>query len=150
MLTRTRVTAIALSIAAVASLLLMVTPAAAAGCSGTRIEHIPINISGKGTVAHLDVYWNGTSGYNCARTVTTSNYSGYATYLRVYISDCIQTSGWTCTTATDFGEDAGNYQVYAGPVGVYAPGTCIYAEGEARVTGSSTIGKVKMPVSHCG
>ncbi|MET7333530.1 hypothetical protein [Nonomuraea sp. NPDC005650] len=86
-------------------------PAFAAGCSGTHLD----NWSIRG--GYIAVYYNSSTGRNCAMTFTNS--PGKVQYMMVSIS----TSG-----ASD--RDAGNFTTYAGPVSVYAKGKCISLQGQ--------------------
>ncbi|MEO3891291.1 hypothetical protein [Nonomuraea sp. B5E05] len=86
-------------------------PASAAVCSGTHLDNWSI------TGGYIAVYYNSSTGRNCAMTYT--NNPGKAQYIMVSIS----TSG-----ASD--RDAGTYTTYAGPVSVYAKGKCISFQGQ--------------------
>ncbi|GAA0378451.1 hypothetical protein GCM10009530_31340 [Microbispora corallina] len=110
---------------------------AANGCSGSRIEHIPMYDEKYGTLtAYLDVYYDSSTGNNCAATVATGE--GYGTLKGMYVLlvKCSQTTPdrTSCTNIGSKRDPAssgtyGDYYYYAGPVTVYSPNNCIFAEG---------------------
>ncbi|NBE95807.1 spore-associated protein A [Nonomuraea sp. KC401] len=87
-------------------------PATAAGCSGTHLDNWSI------TGGYIAVYYNSSTGKNCAMTYT--NKPGTKQYIRVDIS----ASGGGSQT------DRGSYTTYAGPVSVSAKGKCISFAGQ--------------------
>lgn len=103
--------------------------ALATSCPGVRIEHIPMK-SGSTTYAFLDVYFDSSTGNNCARTVSAGPAAGNASFIDVCLIRCTQTSpGPTCTVDAKQC-DGGDFHSFAGPVFVHAPGTCISAFGD--------------------
>jgi len=124
----------------IASLAAVALPssASAAWCSGTRIEHLPIGSSDNRlpygyTVAHLDVYWNGSTGKNCAMVVGYGQYYGRLLGAGVGLRSCGETRpSRSCTTRYE-DHDYGQFHYYAGPVYVEARRRCIYAYGQATV-----------------
>ncbi|MCX5048639.1 MULTISPECIES: spore-associated protein A [unclassified Streptomyces] len=85
------------------------------------------------------ITYNGSTGYNCV--VTVSDTPGTAMYLdarlRIHRTDVV----WKSTEM-----DAGHFQYYAGPVYVYAKGSCIDYGGSA---GNSSYIQIDYNV-HCG
>ncbi|HEX7838863.1 MAG TPA: hypothetical protein VF469_15405, partial [Kofleriaceae bacterium] len=66
-------------------------------CPGGRIEHIPMD-SGSTTLAFLDVFFDSSTGNNCAMTVAAGNASGHASSIDVLLVRCKEASpGPTCT-----------------------------------------------------
>ncbi|MBP2702626.1 hypothetical protein JOL79_02275 [Microbispora sp. RL4-1S] len=111
---------------------------AADGCSGSRIEHIPMYDDVYGDLrAYLDVYYDSSTGNNCAVTVATGpNSYGILKGMYVVLVKCSQTtpSKTSCTNIGSKRDPAtagtyGRYYYYAGPVTVYSPNNCIFAEG---------------------
>ncbi|MEV2266534.1 hypothetical protein [Nonomuraea africana] len=88
------------------------SPASAATCSGTHLDNWPI------TGGYIAVYYNSSTGYNCAMTYT--NRPGVSQYIRVTLSAI----GGSSRT------DAQYYKYYAGPVSVYGKGKCIEVYGQ--------------------
>ncbi|GIH21538.1 hypothetical protein Raf01_97100 [Rugosimonospora africana] len=111
---------------------------AANGCSGSRIEHIAMHDDTYGyLMAYLDVYYDSSTGNNCAATVATGDLSyGVLKGMYVILVKCSQTTP-NRTSCTNIGSQRdpasagtyGNYYYYAGPVTVYSPNNCIFAEG---------------------
>jgi len=128
--------------------------AALSSCPGGRIEHIPMN-SGSTTLAFLDVFFDSSTGNNCAMTVAAGNASGHATSIDVLLVRCKETSpGPTCTfdgtPQTDPNpSDPGPFHFFAGPVLVNAPGHCIFAKGDLTFNGVTVHGFLP-GAAHCG
>ena len=89
-------------------------PASAAStCSGTHLDNWPI------TGGYIAVYYNSSTGYNCAMTYT--NKPGVSQYIYVSIGRSDSTKTYT---------NSGTFKYYAGPVSVYAQGACIDFAGQ--------------------
>ena len=90
----------------IASLAAVALPSSASAdwCSGSRIEHLPIGARDDRlpygyTVAHLDVYWNGATGMNCAMVVGYGGYYGRLLGAGVSLQSCRETSpSKSCST----------------------------------------------------
>lgn len=131
-------------------------PASAASCSGSQIEHLAEVDSGT-NYGYLDVYWNSSTGKNCARNNKTHFY-GTPSFTYAYISVCSETvEGGRCTR-TAYQQDPPNgstpwFSYYAGPVSVSAVNHCIFAFGETSVSSTSvpwTASAATSPfASHC-
>src|SRR5262245_44164053 len=117
------------------------SPAAAAGCSGTLIEHLPMygdqGCPHGSLFAHLDVYYSST-GVNCARVNSYGSYWGYSKRMGVQIEKCRETVPSANCTMIAYDDDPQDgwevqggawYSYYAGPVSVSAPNNCIWAVG---------------------
>ncbi|MEU6072856.1 hypothetical protein [Micromonospora sp. NPDC047074] len=100
-------------VAAVGAGLLVGTasPAAAATCSGGLLGNWQIR------GGYISVYYNSSTGYNCAMTHT--NNPGVSQYIYVSIGSGNQSD-----------VDKGNFKYYAGPVSVYGRGRCINFAGQ--------------------
>ncbi|SOD85179.1 hypothetical protein SAMN06272765_2585 [Streptomyces sp. Ag109_G2-15] len=109
---------------------LITAPSASAagyGCSGSLVDNHPIRTTENVTYGNLYLYYDSSTGYNCAVAVKNSaGGAGTASKTTVSIFRCTAgaSTGDACTTdASD--DDSGNYSSYAGPVKVYAPNRCI-------------------------
>ncbi|WP_175434946.1 hypothetical protein [Streptomyces hawaiiensis] len=100
------------------------TAQAASGCAGTKIDHVSFD------TGWADLYYS--NGYNCA--VATSRTPGVKLRMKVWI----EVLGGTKVT------DSGYYTQYAGPVKIYAAGSCVRFGGEIGTTGDNT------DWGHCG
>ena len=118
------------------AVILWVTAASASAatgpCPGTRRQHIPLTDAAEGTrvtLAYLNIYWDGASNRNCARVDLTRAFQNRGIYMRVNIFGCqsqrINPATGACEGAYGGEEDFGNFNYYAGPVFVRAPGRCI-------------------------
>lgn len=102
------------------------TPAAAQagayGCSGRLVQSWTLNNGLEIPVSRLHLYYDSSTGYNCAVNVWTST-AGAKGPISVSIR-----------SKTDRGtrSDSGNYRRYAGPVKTYGKNRCV------RVTGSAS------------
>jgi len=117
------------------------------GSLGSLIESD--NFYSNGTkIGELDVYYNGSTGNNCAYTRSGGPTWGVSKSMLVQIQACAQTSPSPNCNAIAWDQDDGNYSYYAGPVGVHGQGHCIFASGEMNWNGhlyyTSTNG-----ASHC-
>jgi hypothetical protein len=131
--------------------------AQAAGCSGALIEHRPIRGDRTGNLfGYLDVYYNSSTGRNCARTVSSARTWGVAKPMYVGLYKCSQTRRGGCTVVAKAEDKAnftyGSYAYYAGPRSLYAAGHCIAARGDIQFRGEH--GAAFTPNypggSHCG
>lgn len=127
--------------------------AALTSCPGVRIEHIPMN-SGSTTLAFLDIFFDSSTGNNCAMTVAAGSASGHASSIDVFLVRCKETSPGPCTfdgtPKTDPNpSDPGPFHFFAGPVLVNAPGHCIFAVGDLTFNGVTVHGSLP-GAAHCG
>ena len=109
--------------------------AQAAGCSGTLIEHRAIRGDRTGNLfGYLDVYYDSSTGRNCARAVSSSRTWGVRKPMFVGLYKCSQTNPGRCSVVARAedrsGQRYGSYQYYAGPVSLHAKGHCIAARGD--------------------
>lgn len=121
-----RITAVSTAVTAIsAGLLAMPSTASAAplgscGSGYSKVGSYPVTRSWEGTAGHIDVYYSGASGKNCAITRPVSSLAGKAGNIWV----CLDTN-----TARDCDGTTANYHYYAGPVYVPARGKCIDVRG---------------------
>ncbi|MFG2329900.1 hypothetical protein ACGFMM_09760 [Streptomyces sp. NPDC048604] len=107
------------------------------GCSGSEIGKygvgLPISSPSPNHVGDIRVYYDASTGMNCAVAVKNAN-SGYgeATYVQIGIDRCVAGTrpGTRCTVDGTDDYDNGWFKYYAGPVSINAAGRCIviYAE----------------------
>jgi hypothetical protein len=116
---------------------------AAVSCSGTITYDHTYDVGGS-PVAEMTIYYNSTNGgTNSACFYHLGAYRGKAEDTWVQIHRCTQHSapaGSTCTIAASSRKDEGNYQYYAGPVGVTGTANyCVAAEGYMDLGGGGFI-----------
>lgn len=98
-------------------------------CSGTQIYSKYATYNGT-NVGLLRVFYNASTGNNCAQFEHVGPSVGQTRYTSVVLQRCSQTNPGNGCTVTAQQSDAGQYSSYAGPVSVYAPGNCVQAAGE--------------------
>jgi hypothetical protein len=128
--------------------------AATGNCAGSLIESRNLNVGGK-KVGELDVYYDRSTGKNCARMNHAGETWGKRLTTRVWIGICSETepNDEVChyDPATD-AVDQGAYRYYAGPATtkVSAAGRCIAASGYLWIDGRRYAARTKPWVGHCG
>jgi hypothetical protein len=123
-------------------------------CPGTQVEPTR-NATYRGKrVGALRVYYDPSTGKNCARMDHTRRTWGKARMTYVYIRICRgnRRPGDRCRGGTRGVADAGTYKYYAGPVITKrsARGRCIFAQGMITVRGHQRWAVMDPPVDHCG
>ncbi len=122
--------------------------AAASSCPGTRIEHIATP-SSSAPEAFLDIFFDSSTGDNCAMMVGAGSAAGHASSIEVCLIRCKETSpGPTCTVDAEQC-DSGAFHSFAGPVSIHAPGKCISAFGDLTFNGTTFFAEL-LGASHCG
>lgn len=104
---------------------------AVAGCGGSLIGRKAITYSGT-TIGELAVYYNASTGRNCARTNHLGPTYGVTRLTEATLVRCTQKTrqGDFCTeVGSTYVIDKDNYAYYAGPVSVYSPHNCVKATG---------------------
>ncbi|SFL07968.1 hypothetical protein SAMN05216275_15217 [Streptosporangium canum] len=114
------------------------SPAQAADCSGSLIEHLPV-----GSLGYLDIYYSSSTGNNCARLNSTGSSYGESKYMSVRLNACSASSTSVCNVL-DTDSDSGYFEYYAGPVTVYGKGRCLRATYQIKSISKMT------PIFHCG
>ncbi|HET9172007.1 MAG TPA: hypothetical protein VFN97_21420 [Actinospica sp.] len=118
-----------LSVAALGAMLVAAPEASATSsggsCVGSLISASPI-IEDQGnnvgsTLGYLNVYWDGSTGENCAILNSASSDWGQTKWMAVQLFE----KGNPSNSQTD----ANYYKYYAGPISVPGAGRCIYADG---------------------
>jgi hypothetical protein len=127
-------------------------PAASCSSLGSKIEADGVYASGS-KVGELQIYYNSSTGDNCAYFQSLGAARGVAKKMYVSIQVCQETkSGGTCTsikTSHGSSSDSGTYSYYAGPVGVYGKGRCISSYGGMVWNGVTYQFKTSPAASHC-
>lgn len=98
----------------------------------------------------LEIYYNSANGYNCAINRAAGITVGGTIYRGVWIKRYGQSTP-DCNGG-DIRCDVGRFTYYAGPVYVYARGSCItaYAWNDATSKFGSTLGNYLLAKAHCG
>ncbi|WP_157531921.1 MULTISPECIES: hypothetical protein [unclassified Kitasatospora] len=106
--------------------------------------------------SYVHLYWNSSTGQNCAVNVKTGSLSGTPTLTQVALIACRQDSpeGGSASqcTAIEYPMDPGRsdiyYNSYAGPVTVHGDGHCVMATGITYDT-HGTMADYRSPMFHC-
>ncbi|NKZ02675.1 hypothetical protein [Actinomadura latina] len=123
---RERAAAVATSLAVAAGFTMAVSPAAHAGgygCSGSLIDTYAVK-SPVNTLSHVYLYYNSSTGYNCAVNVKTAYYSQFKHDISIEIYNTTLTED-NIRWGVNIDQDNGKYWQYAGPVKVKGRGMCI-------------------------
>ncbi|MER7368510.1 hypothetical protein ACI2LC_18740 [Nonomuraea wenchangensis] len=144
------IAAAALLGASIAPLALAAAPAQAASCSGSQINSIAVKNSSGTTYGTLKLYYNSSTGNNCAQLDRVVN---YGTKKGMILSLYACGNGWSVSKCHqdfyDIGQDSGQFGQYAGPVTVYGKGRCIQVEASVQA-GNNSWANYHSPVFHCG
>jgi hypothetical protein len=112
-------------------------------------------IGGSAIWGNVELYWDSSTGRNCAKTVATSaGYYGTASYKSVILYRCVAgtKAGSSCQTdsqVADPGSTSVHYTYYAGPVSLAAAGRCIAVTGEVDNPGGTAFAALHTPAMHC-
>lgn len=145
----------ALTLAIALALASTSTAQASGSCPGVLIAQQPVEWG----LGSLDVYYDGATGRNCARVVSSSSTWGVRKHMQVVLLSCSSTSPSQPCGSYRRVQDQGSFRYYAGPVSVSARGRCILAYG--KITTSTSHGNAQLgrwasrtttPLSgvHCG
>jgi hypothetical protein len=120
-------------------------PAASAGdygCAGSQIDSYPVRTDTRlyGTIF---LYYDASTQKNCAVTVTRMGYG----HMLVRLTRCDQRIYTGSCTPDGTVQDSGEYQHWAGPRSISAPGRCIKVYGEIFFLGKLARGG---GIGHCG
>lgn len=127
-------------------------PAGAYGCSGDKIDTYAVKASNGTLFGNIYLYYDSSSGMNCAVTVATAAGGyGVSTLKGVNLALCDEgsTEGGVCPTQKIVSDDH-NYFDYAGPVKLAAAGRCIGVYGYTY-SASGVFGENANPstATHC-
>jgi len=119
--------AIAVTVAAAAALIVapMNAHAAEYGCTGNLIDTYKVSSNVPNHLSTIRLYYNSSTGYNCAVNVKTAYYSQFKheASIAIWNQDFREDDNNKPGYNNDF--DSGKFQYYAGPVKVYGKGKCI-------------------------
>ena len=119
--------AIAITVAAAAALIVapMNANAAEYGCTGSLIDTYKVMSKVPNHLSTIRLYYNSSTGYNCAANVKTAYYSQFKheASISMYNQDFREDDNNRPGYNNDF--DSGKFQYYAGPVKVYAKNKCV-------------------------
>jgi hypothetical protein len=119
-------------------------------CVGTLVNSLNLTVgnSGSGSVyGYLNVYWDGSTGENCAMVTSSSLDWGVQKPMRVSMGECEGDTVSTCNPyAVERTDGSGSYpggswgpgsgySYYAGPISVPAAGHCISVGGFIYLNG---------------
>ncbi|MFF5341946.1 hypothetical protein ACWDUG_16370 [Streptomyces cellulosae] len=119
------------------------------GCSGSQIDSFPMYASGGTLFGNVFLYYDSSTGRNCAVTVATSAGGyGVAKYMYVGISRCNETvDTGSCSGSASVVDKKDSYKYYAGPVSIAAAGHCIAVTGQIEYNGKYA---GAFDIGHCG
>jgi hypothetical protein len=123
-------------------------PAASAGdygCAGSQIDSYPVRTDTR-SYGTIYLYYDAGTKKNCAVTVSDFGY-GTTKPMMVRITKCTERVYTGSCTANGTAQDSGDYQYWAGPRSVSAPGHCIRVSGAIRFLGKLAQGGA---IGHCG
>jgi hypothetical protein len=106
-------------------------PAGGWGCTGNEVSDSPYAVrTPSGAVfSYVHLYWNGSTGKNCAVNVKTGSLYGIATNTGLVITECVEdTPGGNCNPLGKDDPQNGNFRYYAGPVSVSGVGHCVVVQ----------------------
>lgn len=124
-------------------------------CVGSLVEGDALRTSTGTVLGYLNIYWDASTGQNCATVTSSSLDWGISKPMGVAIVECQTDTPNTACNAIGPGivkdPPAGpgnpNYSYNAGPVSVPAVGHCIRAGGEVIFNGQTAL--YNTPTSHC-
>ena len=145
--------------AASAATVVTAGPASAAGwgCAGNEVSGSPYAVIAMpgGVYSYVHLFYDPSSGDNCAVNVKTGSLYGTPTLTKVKLSVCANSapatycSGWNLPSQEDPTDDNTLYSYYAGPVKVPGAGHCIAVYAETDRT-ASDYGTYWSGAFHCG
>jgi hypothetical protein len=127
-----RFTRMLLGAVIVAASLVATAPASPAyaggyGCTGSLVGTWKINGS-EPVEGDVDLYYDSSTGWNCAVVVKRSSFVFYGMATNMYIH--MNNSSYDDNhTKNNYDSDSGMYKYYAGPVRVYGKNMCIWVTG---------------------
>lgn len=126
------------------------------GCSGTEVSDSPYPVTSYNsgaTLSNVHLYYNSSTGKNCAVNVKAGSLYGVSSYVNVTLYECAETTpGGDCTTLAVSADPAGGgpfYQYYAGPVSVPGAGHCVRIYAATHNANDSDYGSISLGPFHC-
>ncbi|HET9173135.1 MAG TPA: hypothetical protein VFN97_27150 [Actinospica sp.] len=122
-------------------------------CVGTLVQDTPLIGQSSGrTLGYAELYWDASTGQNCAMTVSSSLDWGTPKYMGVWLARCVTDNPAndcdpeTVSTPKAY-QDSPSFSYYAGPVSVPGAGYCISYMGEIVFNNDEAV--YDSPASHC-
>ncbi|MFE0459040.1 hypothetical protein ACFW1A_07220 [Kitasatospora sp. NPDC058965] len=99
------------------------------GCSGNEVSGspYPVKTSAGAVYSYVHLFWDGSTGKNCAVNVKTGSLYGTPTWTQVIVYECAEDTPVSCNAIKE-GDDGNNYSYYAGPASVPAVGHCVVVQ----------------------
>ncbi|MGC0313198.1 hypothetical protein [Kitasatospora acidiphila] len=120
------------------------------GCSGTEVASYPLVRPDTGTTySYVHLFWDSSTGYNCAVNVKVGSLYGVQTSTSVELDECAQDAPGNCTVVGNPAVDNGAYSYYAGPVRVYGQGHCIQLKADTWDQDDNLAGYNSLGGYHC-
>lgn len=124
-------------------------------CVGTLVQDTPLvgDVSGK-TLGYAELYWDASTGQNCAMTVSSSATWGVSKVMGVWLTRCLTDTPSSTVACAPEGSntpskyDDNTYSYYAGPVSVPGAGYCVQFMGEIVVNNNDEA-IYDSPGAHC-
>lgn len=121
------------------------------GCSGSEVSGspYPATTPSGAVFSYVHLYWDGSTGTNCAVNVKTGSLYGTPTLTEVSLRECAEdTPGGNCDQIYAQGDNQ-IYSYYAGPVHVPGAGHCIVLEAWTLDASRSNEADVFLGPFHC-
>ncbi|MFC0542715.1 hypothetical protein [Kutzneria chonburiensis] len=124
--------------------------AAGWGCSGSEVSDSPYPVVGPaGSVfSYVHLYWNGSTGKNCAVNVKTGALYGTPTQTEIVLYQCAADTPAAGCSATLAASDGGNFAYYAGPASIPGAGHCLVVQAWTDDTSGNEANFARGPF-HC-
>ncbi len=106
----------------------------AGDCAGNLIWHKNV-MAGATKIGELDIYYNASTGVNCAKLNHGGPTWGVASDTYMYLHKCQQTAPGPRCDVLETKWDRDNYAYYAGPLKVTANNHCVWAGGNITYQG---------------
>ena len=126
------------------------------GCVGTLVQDTGISNSAGTVVAYVEIYWDASTGQNCAMLVSSSATWGISKYMDIHMIECESDTpqrAYDCVVVPGQNPDnGGDFSYYAGPISVNGAGHCIYVEAQVglmEIPGPYDAGYGPDYTSHC-
>jgi hypothetical protein len=118
------------------------------GCSGTLVNTWPVRSAVPNTLSNIRLYYDASTGYNCAVNVKTAYYSQFKDETSITIMREDWTEDDNNRPGVTIDSDGGEFSSYAGPVKIPAKGRCVmidaityyYDEVARKYTGAVACG----------
>lgn len=127
----TRIGSAVAAVAVAAGFMVATSGAAIAGgygCSGNLVGTWPVKSPVPNTLSNIRLYYDASTGYNCAVNVKTAYYSQFKFQTAVTITRQDFNPDDNYRPGVTIDSDSGQYWSYAGPVKIPARGMCVMVD----------------------